>query len=159
MENTLKKKAKDFMTTNVIAVKENESIKHLFKIMDEGAILGVPVVDDKNHVIGMVTESDLIEHFTTLKAPRSINLLGGIVYLDNIAEFNEKLKDHCAETVKDIMFESALTVTENATLLEVINLMSEKKVSRLPVVSKKDELVGIITRSDIVHQLAKVKQV
>ncbi len=159
MENTLKKKAKDFMTRDVIAVKENESIKHLFKIMDESAILGVPVVDDKNHVIGIVTETDLIGHFTTLKAPHSISLLGGIIYLDNITEFNENLKDHCAETVKDIMFDKAVTVDENATLMEIINLMSEEKVSRLPVVNNKGQLTGIITRSDIVHQLAQIKQV
>ena len=147
------------MTKNVIAVKENESIKHLFKLMDKGGILGVPVVDDKLHVVGIVTESDLIEHFTTIKAPRSVNLLGGIVYLDNVAQFNEQLKDHCAETVKDLLNVDVITVSENASLLKVINTMSENKISRLPVVNGKKQLVGIITRSDIVHELAKIKLV
>jgi CBS domain-containing protein len=127
--------------------------------MDKGGILGVPVVDDDLHVIGIVTESDLIEHFTTIKAPRSVNLLGGIVYLDSISEFNEQLKDHCAETVKDLMFEKAITVSENASLLDVINTMSENKITRLPVINRKKQLVGIITRTDIVHELAKVKLV
>ena len=155
----MKKPAKEFMAKNVIAVKENESIKHLFKLMDEGGILGVPVIDDSRRVIGIVTESDLIKHFTTLETPRSINLLGGIIYLNNIADFNKQLKEHCAETVKDLMFGSAITVKEDTTLLEVINTMSENQITRLPVVNKKNQLVGIITRTDIVHQLAKVKKV
>ncbi len=159
MEKTFKKIAKDIMTKEVITVKEDENIKQLFKLMDEGGILGVPVVDEKRRVIGIITESDLIKHFTTLKAPRSINLLGGIIYLDDISEFNEQLKEHCAEIVKDLMFEPAITVKEDATLLDVINIMSENQITRLPVVDKKDQLVGIITRTDIVHQLAKVKKV
>lgn len=159
MDKVLKKKAKDCMTTDVIAVEDNESIKSLFKILDASGILGVPVIDGKKKVIGIVTESDLIEHFTTLKTPRSINLLGGIVYLDDIEDFNENLKDHCAEIVGDIMNKDVITVDEDVTLLEIINLMSEKKISRLPVVNKKSELVGIITRTDVVHQLAKIKKI
>ena len=155
----MKKPAKEFMTKDVIAVKEDESIKHLFKIMDEGGILGVPVIDDQRRVTGIITESDLIKHFTTLKPPHSINLLGGIIYLNNIADFNEQLKEHCAETVKDLMYESPITVKEDTTLLEVINTMAENQITRLPVVNKKNQLMGIITRTDIVHQLAKVKKV
>lgn len=159
MEKILKKQAKEFMTTDVIAVKTGESIKHLFKLMDESGILGVPVVDDNRHVIGVVTETDLIRHFTTLESPRSVNLLGGIVYLDNISDFNKHLKEHCAETVKDLMFQKAITVREEATLHDVINLMSENNISRLPVVNKKEQLTGIITRKDVLHQLAKIKKV
>jgi CBS domain-containing protein len=159
MENILKKKAKEFMTKNVIAVKENESIKHLFKLLDKGGILGVPVIDGKRRVIGIVTETDLIKHFTTLKAPSSVNLLGGIVYLDNIQDFNKQLKEHCAETVKDLMFKPTITVTENTTLLEILNIMSDNQITRLPVVNSKKQLTGIITRTDVVHQLAKIAKI
>ncbi len=159
MEKTMKKPAKEFMSKDVIAVQDNESIKQLFKLLDQSGILGVPVVDEKKHVVGIVTETDLIEHFTTLETPSSINLLGGIIYLNSVEEFNEQLKDHCAEVVKDLMTTPAITVEEKTTLLEVINIMSEKNISRLPVVDKKGELTGIITRSDIVHQLAQVKKV
>ncbi len=159
MEKTLKKPAKEFMSKDVIAVQDNESIKQLFKLLDQSGILGVPVTDEKNRVVGIVTETDLIQHFTTLETPRSINLLGGIIYLNSVEEFNEQLKDHCAEVVKDLMTTPVVTVEETTTLLEVINIMSEKNISRLPVVNKKGELIGIITRSDIVHQLAQIKKV
>jgi len=159
MEKTLKKPAKDFMVKKIIAVQENENIKALFKLLDRSGILGVPVVNDKRHVVGIVTETDLIRHFTTLETPHSVNLLGSIVYLNDISEFNKHLKEHCAETVKDLMTAPVVTASETTALIDVINLMSENNISRLPVVNKKGELTGIITRRDVVHQLAKVKNV
>jgi len=147
------------MTKDVIAVKEDESIKKVFKLMDEHGILGLPVLNNEGAVIGIVTETDLIDHFTTLKTPRGINILGSIVYLDNIEDFNENLKDHCAEVVKDIMTTDVATIMHNKTLSDAINLMGEKEVSRLPVVGDKGELVGIVTRKDIVHEIAKLKNI
>ena len=158
MEKLMKKSVKNFMTKKVIAVKESESIKKLFKLMDKHDILGAPVVNKKKQVIVIVTERDLINHFTTLKSPQGINLLGSIVYLDDKNEFNENLKDHCAENVKDIMTGKVVTIKPDATLLDAINLMSKNGITRLPVVDKKNKLIGIITRSDIVHQIAKLKR-
>jgi len=159
MENLLKKSVKEFMTKRVVAVKESEPIKELFALMDKHGIVGVPVVNEKHHVVGVVTEGDLIEHFTTLKSPRSVNLLGGIVYLDDITDFNRHLKEHCAAFVKDLMASPAITVKETETLQDVVNRMAESKVNRLPVVDGHKKLVGIVTRSDVLHQLAKLSTV
>jgi len=159
MEKLLKKPVKNIMTSKVIAAKENETIKNLFKLMDRNAILGVPVVNAKKQVIGIITESDLIRHFTTLKSPRGIHLLGSIVYLDDINDFNKNLKDHCAETVKDIMTKNVKMVGPHSTLLDAINLMAKNDITRLPVVDKNNKLLGIITRSDIVHQISKLKRI
>ena len=157
MKKLLKTSVAEFMSKKVIAVYEDENIKDLFKLMDKHDILGVPVIDADEKVIGIVTEGDLIEHFTTLKPPRSINLLGSLLYLDDIKKFNENLKDHCAETVKDIMKTEVITIESSSVLLDVINLMSEKQINRLPVIDGKGKLIGIITRSDVVRQLAKLK--
>lgn len=154
MASLFQKSVKEFMNPRVISMLEDGSLKNLFKLMDEHDILGVPVVDAEDHVVGIVTESDLLKHFTTLKTPRSINLLGGIVYLDDIADFNENLKEHCAETVKELMNTSVVTLQEDQTLQDAINRMTENGVNRLPVVNAKNKLVGIITRSDILHELA-----
>jgi CBS domain-containing protein len=159
MEAILNKAVKEFMTKKVIAVDENESIKDLFKLMDKHGILGVPVVDKEKHVVGIVTEGDLLTHFTTLKTPSSINLLGGIVYLDDISDFNKHLKEHCAERVNELMTKPVVTLRESATLQDAINTMAKEKLNRLPVVDGKKKLVGIVTRTDIVHQLSHLKTV
>jgi len=156
MPDTLQKPIKEFMTKKVMTVGEDESIKNVFKIMDKHGILGVPVVNDDQKVIGMITESDLIEHFTTLETPKSIALLGSILYLDDLSEFNKNLKEHCSETVKDLMNKEVITIDEEASLLDAINLMSEKDVNRLPVLNNDETLAGIVTRTDMVHQLAKL---
>lgn len=159
MQKLMQKPVSEFMTKKVIAVKENESIKRVFKLMDEHGILGLPVLNDEGAVIGIVTESDLISHFTTLKTPKGINILGSIIYLDNIEDFNENLKDHCAEVIKDIMTTDVATIMHSKTLSDAINLMGEREVSRLPVVGEKGDLVGIVTRKDIVHEIAKLKNI
>lgn len=159
MDELMLRTVSQFMTKKVIAVKESDSIKMVFKLMDDHDILGLPVLNDEGAVIGIVTETDLIDHFTTLKTPRGINILGSIVYLDNIEDFNENLKDHCAEVVRDIMTSDVATIMHSATLSDAINLMGEKEVSRLPVVGEKGELVGIVTRKDIVHEIAKLKNI
>lgn len=158
MDKILNKPIKDFMTKEVIAVQKDTPIKKVFQLLDKNGILGVPVVNEANHVIGMVTETDLVRHFTTLETPRSINLLGGIIYLDDPNEFNRHLKEHCAELTGDIMREEVTTIEENKGLHEAIDIMSNEDIGRLPVTNDNNELVGIISRSDIVHQLAKVKQ-
>ncbi len=147
------------MTKKVIAVKEDDPIKKVFKLMDEHAILGFPVINNEGAVIGIITESDLIKHFTTLKTPRSINILGGLIYLDDISDFNKNLKNHCAESVKDVMVTEPITIMYNKTLSDLIDLMSQKEVNRLPVIGEKGELVGIVTRTDIVHEIAKFKNI
>jgi CBS domain-containing protein len=159
MDAILKKTVKEFMTKRVIAVDEKEGIKALFKLMDKHGILGVPVVDKERNVVGIVTESDLLTHFTTLETPSSVNLLGGIVYLEDISDFNKHLKEHCAEAVKELMTKTVVTLNETATLQDAINTMAEKMINRLPVVDSKNKLVGIVTRTDIVHQLSQLKAV
>jgi CBS domain-containing protein len=156
MDKILKRPVKEFMTKQVISVNEHESIKDLFKLMDKHDILGVPVVDKDGALAGIVTESDLIEHFTTLKNPRSLPILGTLIYLDDISDFNKNLKEHCAEIVQDIMTEKVISLNEDATLQDAIDLMAQKHVNRLPVTAKSGKLAGIVTRSDIIHELAKL---
>lgn len=159
MDKIMKKQVGEFMSKKVISVGPEESIKKVFKLMDEHGILGLPVVDEDKAVVGIVTESDLIEHFTTLRTPRGVSILGSLVYLDNLEDWSENLKDHCAELVKDIMTTDVIKIMESGTLSEVIDLMAENNISRIPVVGERGDLTGIITRTDVVHQIAKLKTI
>ena len=157
MEKLLQKQIKTFMTKEVIAVKAGESIKNVFKLMEKHGIVGLPVVNQDQGVIGILTESDLIKHFTTLNTPVGVTLLGSVVYLDNLDDWSKNLKQHTAELAGDIMNPEVVTLVETQTLAEAIDLMADRGVNRLPVVSETGKLSGIITRKDIVHQLAQLK--
>lgn len=153
----LQKPIKEFMTQKVVTVTKEDSIKKVFQLMEKHDIVGLPVVDDSQGVVGMVTESDLLKHFTTLNAPIGLNLLGSVVYLDNLEDWTKTLKQHTSDQVADMMNMEVVTITEDQTLTEAINLMSEEGVNRLPVVNVQGKLVGMITQRDILHQLAKTK--
>lgn len=159
MSTLLQKPVQEFMTRTVISIDRKGYIKNLFKLFEAHGIMGVPVVDHKNEVVGMITESDLVRHFTTLKAPRAIQLLGSLIYLEDTTAFNEAFKKHCAETVEAFMTQPVICIHPDQNLQEAIDLMTEKKVSRLPVVDGNHQLIGIITRKDIIHQLAGIKQI
>ena len=156
MQDLLKTPVEKVMTKKVISIAKDEPVKEVFQLMKKHDILGLPVVDSKNHVIGIVTEGDLTRHFTTLRLPRSLHLLGSLVYLDDVQEFNQHLREHCAETVEGLMNTAVITIKNNQSFLEAINLMAEKKINRLPVVNASQELCGILTRTDVVHQLAQL---
>jgi len=159
MQKILEKSIKEVMTTPVISVSEDETLKNVFKLMDKHGILGVPVTGKDKEVVGIVTESDLIKHFTTLDTPIAVSILGSLVYLDDLGDWSKNLKNHCAEQVKDLMSQEVITIMESQSLQEGIEKMTEYNVSRLPVVNEKGELSGIITRTNIVKQLAKLKTV
>jgi len=159
MNKIMNKQVGEFMSDNVISVSPDESIKKVFKLMDEHGIFGLPVVDSDGAVVGIVTETDLIEHFTTLRTPRGVSILGSLVYLDNLTDWSENLKDHCAELVKDIMTADVVKMLETGTLSEAIDLMADNKINRIPVVGEMGNLTGIITRTDIVHQIARLKTI
>ncbi len=146
------------MTKQVISVREDESLKNVFELMDKHGILGTPVVDGTGVLVGMLTESDLIKPMTTLETPYALNLLGSVMYLENPQDFNDKLKEHCARKVSDLMTKKVISVKKEATLAQVIDHMSEHKVSRLPVVSDDGKLTGIVTRTDVVHEMAKLNK-
>lgn len=156
MKNLLQKPVSAFMTRKVIAVTPKMPIRKLFQILKKHKIGGAPVVNQKRKVVGIVTESDLIRHFTTLKTPRGVHILGSLLYLDDLRKFNQELKEHCTETVAGLMTRPAVTISANARLSEALDLMADRHINRLPVVDKAGKLVGLLTRTNLIRALTKV---
>lgn len=101
---------------------------------------GLPVVDESNRVIGMLSERELLRDLLSHYLPRA----GGV---------NAPQPPAAARrTVRDIMTRQVLCVAPEQPLAEVASLMLNKDVDRVPVV-KDDRLVGFLTRGDIVRKL------
>ena len=144
--------AKDIMTKKVISFTEKDTIENVIKVLSKAHITGAPVVDKNNHVIGIVTEKDIALTALSPHTPLSVSILGGIIMLENPEHFNSELKKICASKVKDIMRAPYESIEEDTSLQNIILLMSEKNLNRLPV-TKKKKLTGIITRTDILRNL------
>lgn len=145
--------ARDIMTENVITVKKDSSIEDLSEVLLKNKISGVPVTDSDGKIAGIVTEADIIVQDTDLHFPRYFKLLDAIIYLDSLNRFRDSLKKHLATKVEDIMVKKVRTISPDTTVSDIAELMLELKVNRLPVVDEDDNILGIVTRADIVRSM------
>ena len=146
--------ARDIMTTVVITVSPGDMVEDVIKLLIENRISGVPVINSNKEVVGVVSEADLMVRTQKLNIPSFINILGGVIYLDDPDEFRRELKKVAAYKVEEIMTEKPLVVDEEAGVERIATLMAEARINRVPVV-KDGKLTGIITRADIIKSLAR----
>jgi CBS domain-containing protein len=144
---------KDFMTPNPVVIQTTASVETAVKLMEEHQISGLPVINDQNQVIGILSEGDLLVRESPLQPPLYMTLLGSIIYFESPMQFHQHIKKSLGLLVQDIMTAKPITIAPQAALSDAAHLMLEKKVNRLPVVDDNQTLVGIITRHDLVCAL------
>ncbi|MRR05682.1 MAG: CBS domain-containing protein [Deltaproteobacteria bacterium] len=142
----------DIMTKDVIAVTTETTIRELAEIMTRHRIGSVPVVDDKGALIGIVTESDLIEQDKNFHIPTVISLFDWVIYLESEKKFEKELKRMTAQTVGDIYTKEVVTVEPQTTITEIADIMCDKRIHSLPVVDA-GKLVGIVSRIDLIRSM------
>lgn len=135
-------RVQDVMTSNVITVRKFENIMPVAKILSEKNISGLPVVDKENHVIGMITQADILCMIGVRKEHTFKDLLRHML--------GEQLPEpKTGDIVADIMVSPVVTITSDMNIAAATQLMDEKRIRRLVVVDEKNVLVGIISRADI----------
>jgi CBS domain-containing protein len=125
----------------------------LSELLLKNKISGVPVVDDAGKMVGIATEGDLIVKDADLHFPRYFKLLDSIIYLESLNKFKRNLTKYLGTKVEDVMTSKVWTVSEDTPVSEVANMMIRKNVNRVPVLDDDGNLVGIITRADIVKSM------
>ncbi|MDX2155275.1 MAG: CBS domain-containing protein [Hyphomicrobiaceae bacterium] len=143
-------KASEIMTKTVVTVTPDTHVKEIAALMSKSRISGVPVVAADGSLIGILSESDLLHRAETGTEIKRKWWLGAFVDADSLAR--EYAKSHGLKA-EDIMSRSVVTVSADAELGQVAELLERKKLKRVPVVSG-GKLVGIITRGDLVRALA-----
>lgn len=146
--------AKDIMTKDVITVKEGTKVSELADILTKNRISGAPVLDDSGRVIGVVTESDLVEQSKSLHLPTVFTILDSVIFLESAKHFEKELKKMTGAKVEDIYTEEPLTVHPDTPIREIATIMAEKKIYTIPVLEG-GKLVGIIGKADVVRASAK----
>lgn len=146
--------AKDIMTRKVITVKTATPVSELAELLWAKKISGVPVVDDDGKLLGVVTESDLIDQNKKVHIPTVMTILDSMIFLESPTKLDKELKKMTGTTVGDIYTSEIITVTENTPMYEVATIMANKKLHTLPVVEN-DKLTGVIGKGDIIRNLYK----
>lgn len=147
--------AKEIMTEDVITVKQETSVEDAAQILSDNRISGVPVVNE-DKLVGILTEKDLLFKNKKLDPPNFISLTGGVLYLEDPRNFEEEFKKFIAVKVEDLMTRGVITINQETPLEEIATIMTEKDVNRLPVM-KDDQIVGIVTRADLVRNMTGVE--
>ena len=133
----------DVMTTDVITVGPDTPLKDIARLLTDHGISGLPVVDRRGEIVGVISEADLV---SSLKEPRKrpgrlarvLGIHGG----------------RRPATARDAMTPRPITTGPEASLPAAANLIVREGIARLPVVDE-GKLVGVVTRSDLVRAFAR----
>ena len=147
------KRAKDIMTTDVIVANKNDIIANVANLLIKEKIGGLPVVDEENEVVGIISETDIMKKESHVDSPRMLNFIQGIIFLDDMKKFEDEMRAIAAYKVEDLMSKDIITVNENDTFDYVANVMINKSINRVPVVDENNFLKGIICRYDIIKAM------
>ena len=138
----------DVMTKKVLSILKYDSVMHVASILSENNISGLPVVDKENHVIGVITQADILSIVGVRKGHTFKDLLKHML--------GEPLSERkVGDIVGDIMASPVVTIKADATIAEAAQSMDEKRIRRLPVVDDKNKLIGIISRADILKAVIR----
>jgi CBS domain-containing protein len=147
---------RDIMDASPETVAPEATVEEVIRILRDNELSGVPVVNEGGRCVGIITENDLIMAGDEgdLHLPHFIELFGGIVFLESLHRFEERLKRATAATAADMMTEDPVTIEADASIQEAGRTMTHSKHNRLPVVEH-GRLLGMVTRVDVLDGLTR----
>jgi len=145
------------MTRGVVAVHPEDEIETLLRLLREHELPGVPVVDHSDRVVGIVTEADLVirDQDADLRLPHHIDLFGGVIFLEPIKHYEERLRHAFASTVGGMMTRDPVIVGPDDSISHAARLISKHRHNRLPVIDGNGKLLGVVTRVDVLEALTR----
>ncbi|MEU0438092.1 CBS domain-containing protein [Streptomyces sp. NPDC006290] len=137
------------MTTEVVRAPYGAPFKEVARLLADHRISGLPVVDDDEKVIGVISESDLLVRQAQTPDPYAPKRRFRLVLPTRGAR--RQVAKARARTAGQLMSAPPVTVHAESTIAEAARVMAQNRVERLPVVDEEDRLVGIVTRRDLLQ--------
>ena len=123
------------MTRRLITFKPEDTIHDVIDVLLNKKISGGPVVDDKNHLIGVISEGDCLKEIVKGK-------------YTNMPNLNGRVEEHMAKDVK--------TIAPETNIFEAANMFLSMKLRRFPVV-RNGKLIGQISQKDVMRAVRNLK--
>lgn len=152
-------KVKDVMTKDVITLSPNDSIYDCAKILREKGISGCPVVGEDGKLIGILSETDMMKIIENRDAGinaiiRPFDLMEAVFKMTpGLDELADKIKKAGSAKVSDVMTEGVISISSEDEMASAAKIMVDKDINRIPVIDEDGNLVGIITRKDIIEAM------
>ncbi|WP_435099456.1 CBS domain-containing protein [Arhodomonas sp. AD133] len=149
-------KAEDVMVTEVVSVTADTPVEEIARLMMKHAVSGLPVTDEQGGVVGIVSEGDLIRRpeIGTDEGSRRAGWLS--LFTDAEAQSRAFVRSH-GRRADDVMTRDVVSVDEDTPLIEVARLLEKHHIKRVPV-TRSGQLVGIVSRANLVQALAAVER-
>lgn len=147
-------RAKDIMTENVVTVGPDAGVHDIARLLLKRGISAVPVLDEDRQLLGIVSEGDLMRRSENETERHGSWWLGLWTLAEDQAR--EYVKGH-GRHAREVMTRDVATVTEDASLAEIAELLETRRIKRVPVV-RGGRVVGIVSRANLLHGLASTRE-
>ena len=146
---------KDIMTFEVVSVRPEIPLQEAADILARRGFDGVPVVDEENKLVGILTEYDLISKGSAVHLPTFQKIIQNLgVYAKDKDRFNKDFETLSSLKVKDVMNSDPLTLSEDTTYEEAVTAFRDHhRVNPIPIIDKNREVVGVVSRFDVLKPL------
>jgi CBS domain-containing protein len=148
-------KVREIMTSDVVTIGPDASVNDIARLMSDRGITGIPVVDEARHVVGIITELDMIVRNMRLEIPAFIQILDlARIPLEMPGHYRSRLRHMLGTRAADIMTEQVVTVGPDDEVEGLAETMVKRRLNPVPVVEN-DILVGVVSRADLIRMMAR----
>ena len=145
--------AGEVMTTDVVFIKKDDTLETAAEIMARHGIAGVPVVENGEEVVGVISEKDFLFHMGGKDARSFMEVVAQCLRDKGCVAIPMR-----RQKAEDIMTSPAITVRGDTPVSEIATIFTEKEINRVPVTDDGGKLLGIVAREDIVKSSFPQKQ-
>ena len=145
---------RDFMIYKVYTATPSTTVKELIDILESNRIGGVPVVDDKDHLVGMISDGDIVRFLSPQE--EKIYLAYYMTYLEEGQKIEDVLREKMNTPIAEIMVKKNIkTLAPDDDFESALRLIAKHHFKKLPVVNGAGRVIGVISRGDMIHNLSK----
>lgn len=145
-------RASDVMVRDVVTVSPDTKVEEAIKLLGKHDVSALPVVDARGHLLGIISEADLIHRVeigTEKPHPWWLEAVTGAAALAK-----DFAKSH-GKTVDEVMTTEVVSASEDTPLSDIAALLERKRIKRVPIL-RQGKLVGVVSRSNLVQAVASV---
>ncbi|HEB69264.1 MAG TPA: CBS domain-containing protein [Desulfobulbus sp.] len=135
--------AGDVMTAKVISVHRQAQSVDIADVMARHNVSGVPVLDDKDQVVGIISENDFLSRMGNSEVTSFMSIVARCLQQKGCLAIPIS-----KQQAEDIMTSPVVTVSKDTPVSEIVQIFSEKQINRVPVTGADGQLIGIVSRAD-----------